>query len=93
MDGKTPDSVIRFGSELIIRSIHEEDSNIHVGSLIIYISVGSLINICKPNCDKILSIVLPSIVVMLFLYQLLDFALKSPRSTNLLSQNLAQGFL
>ena len=36
MDGKTPDPVIRFGSELIIRSIHEEDSNIHVGSLIIY---------------------------------------------------------
>ena len=37
MYGRTPDSGIRFGCELIIRSIHEEDSNIHVGSLIIYV--------------------------------------------------------
>ena len=47
-DGWTPDSVIRFGFELNIRSIHEEeDSNIWVDSLIIS---------CKPNCDEIFAI-------------------------------------
>ena len=72
-DGWTPDSVIRFGCEVNIRSIHEEeDSNIWVGSLIIW---------CKPNYHEIFSIALPSVVVMSFLHQLLDFALKSPRST------------
>ena len=72
-DGWTPDSVIRFGCEVNIRSIHEEeDSNIWVGSSIIW---------CQPNCDVIFSIALPSVVVVSFLQQLLDFALKSPRST------------
>ena len=63
-------SVIRCGGEVNIRSIHqEEDSNIWVGSLIIW---------CNPNCDEMFSIALPS---MSFLHQLLDFALKLPRST------------
>ena len=72
-DGWTPDSVIRFGSKVNIRSIHEEeDSNTWVGSLIIW---------CKPNCDEIFCIALPSVVVISFLQQLLDIALKSPRIT------------
>ena len=68
----TPDSVIKFGCEVNIRSIHEEVSNICVSSLITW---------CKANCDDIFSIALPSLVVMPFLHQLLDFVLKSPRST------------
>ena len=57
-----PDSGIKFGCEVDIRSIHEEeDSNICLGSLITW---------CKPNCDD-----LTSSVVMSFLHQLLDFAL------------------
>ena len=72
-DGWSPDSVIKFGCEMDIRSIHEkEDSNICAGSLITW---------CKANCEEIFSIVLPSIAVMSFLYQLLYFALKPPRST------------
>ena len=72
-DGWSPDSVIKFGCEMNIRSIHEkEDSNICAGSLITW---------CKANCEEIFSIVLPSIGVMSFLYQLLYFALKPPRST------------
>ena len=71
--GWTPDSVIGFGCEVNIRSIpEEEDSNIWVGSLTIW---------CKPNYNEIFSIALPSVAVMSFLHQLLDFALKSPRST------------
>ena len=71
--GWIPDSVIKFGCQVNIRSIHEEeDSNICVGSLITW---------CKPECDDIFSIALPSVVVMSFLHQLLDFALKSSRST------------
>ena len=72
-DGWTPDSVIKCGFEVNVRSIHEEEnSNIYVGSLIIW---------CKPNCDEILSIDSPSVVFMSFLHQLLDSTLKSPRST------------
>ena len=57
-----PDSVIKFGCEVDIRSIQEEeDSNICLGSLITW---------CKPNCDDS-----TSSVVMSFLHQLLDFAL------------------
>ena len=58
--------------------IHEEEvSNICVGSLITLIKDI----ICKPNCDDIFSIALPSLVIMSFLHQLLDFTIKSPRST------------
>ena len=71
-DGWTPDSVIRFGCEVNFRLTHEEeDSSICVGSLIIW---------CKPNCDEIFSLALPLVVAMSSLHQLLDFALKSPRS-------------
>ena len=35
----------------------------------------------KVNCNDIFFITLPSLVVKSFLHQLLDFALKSPRST------------
>ena len=65
--------VIKFGFDVNIKSIHEEeDSNIWVGSLITW---------CKPNCDEIFSIALPSVVVVSLLHCLLGFALKSPRTT------------
>ena len=66
------DSVIKFGCEVNIRSKQEEDSNIFV---------GSLITSCKPNCDETFSIALPSLAVVSFSHQLLDFELKSMRST------------
>ena len=45
-DGWTNDSVIKFGCEVNIRSIHEDEvSNICVGSLITW---------CKANCDDFL---------------------------------------
>ena len=68
----------------------EEDSNI---------STGSLITWYKPNCDEIFSIALPSFVVMSFIHQLLDFALRPPRNSTKKNyfpqptQDLAQGFL
>ena len=66
-------SVINFGNEGNIKSkLGEDDCNICLGSLITW---------CKPNCDEIFSIASPSIVVMSFLHQLLDFALNSPRSS------------
>ena len=72
-DGWTPDLVIKFDCEVNIKSIQaEEDSNTYV---------GSIITCCKPNCDEIFSIALPSIVVMSFLHQLLDFAFKAARRT------------
>ena len=65
-DGWIPDSVIKLCWEVNTRSVHkEEDSNIFAGSLITW---------CKPNSDQILFIALPSIVIMSFLHQLLDFA-------------------
>ena len=63
-------SVIKIGCEVNIRSIHEEDSNIFVGSFITW---------CKGNCDDLF--LLLYFVVISFLHQLLDFALTSPRST------------
>ena len=67
-DGWTPDSVIKFGCEVNIKSINEEeDSNICAGSLITW---------CKPKSDEIFSTALPSFAVMSFLHQLLDFTLK-----------------
>ena len=57
---------------LSMRSIHGEDPNICVGSLITY---------CRPDCCEIFPIALPFIVVVSFFHQLFDFALKSPRST------------
>ena len=90
-DGWTPDSVIKFACEMNIRSIHEQEGcNICLGSLIIWF---------KANCNDIFSIILPALVVMSFLHQLLNFALKSKRSTTrkdcfaLQTQDLAQGLL
>ena len=90
-DGWKPDSVIKFGFEVNMRSIHEEeDPNICVGSLITW---------SKLNCDEILSVDLPSLMVNSLLHQLLDFALKSPKSTTkkglfcTSTQDVAQNFL
>ena len=72
-DGWIPDSVIKFGCEVNIRSIHEEEDFNRC--------VGSLITWCKANCNDIFSIALPSQVIISLLQQLLNFALKWPRST------------
>ena len=53
--GWTPDSVIKFGCELSIRSMHEEEES--------NLSVDSSITWCKPNCDETFPILLPSIVI------------------------------
>ena len=63
--------MIKFGCEVHITLINEEDSNVCVGSVIIWF---------KPNCNGIFSIALPSFAVMSFSQQLLDFTLKSPKS-------------
>ena len=72
-NGWTPDLVIKFGCEVIIRSIHSQKG--------FNICVGTLITWFKRNCDEIFYMALPSIVVMLFLHHLLHFVLKSLRST------------
>ena len=55
-----------------LRLIHEEESNIYVGSLTIW---------CKQHFAEIIYIALPSVVIMSFLHQLSDFALKLLKST------------
>ena len=55
-DGCTPDSIIRFGSEVYITSIHKEEKS--------YLCVDSLINWCEPNFDELFFIALASIVVI-----------------------------
>ena len=55
---------IKFRCEVNIRSIYEEeDSNI---------CVGWLITCCKPNCDYIFSIALPSLLVMSLLHKIAE---------------------
>ena len=49
--GKTPDSVIKFGCDVKIRSIHAKELS--------RICVGSFIICCIPNCDVIFSKILP----------------------------------
>ena len=44
--------IIKLGSDVSMRSIHEEE----VSS----VCVGSLITWCNPNCDVMLSITFPS---------------------------------
>ena len=67
-DEWTLDSVIKFGCEVDIRSMHEEkDSNICVGSSITWY---------KPNWDEIFSIGLPSLVVMSSLHLINWFYIK-----------------
>ena len=90
-DGWTPDSIIKFGFAVNIRSIYEDEvSNICVGSSITW---------CKANGDDIFSITLPSLVVMSSLHQLLDFVLNClgillrKDYFALQTQDLAQGFL
>ena len=56
-DRWTPDSVIRFGCEVNIGSIHEEEGSTKC--------VGSLIIGFKPKCDKIFSIALFPVVISL----------------------------
>ena len=46
----------------------------------ILICIASFITWCKPNWDEIFSTALPSVVVMSFLHQVLDFASQLPRS-------------
>ena len=65
-----PDSIAKFGWDVESRSIHEEE--------FCNIFVGSLINWYNPSCEVILSIVLPSKVVLSLFYQFVDLALKSP---------------
>ena len=42
-DGQTPDSIIKFGCEVNVRSIHEEEDSITY--------ICSLISWCNLNCD------------------------------------------
>ena len=73
-DGWTPDSLTKLGCVVKIRSMHkEEDSKIWVASLIIWL---------RTNWDVTFSIVIPSKLVLFWLHQCLDFALKSPMTTN-----------
>ena len=43
--------------------------------------VSSLISWCKLFCEVTTSILLPSLLVIIWTYQMLDLALKSPRET------------
>ena len=45
------------------------------------ICVSSLISWCKPFCEVTTSVLLPSLLVIIWTYQLLDLPLKSPRET------------
>ena len=55
-DGCIPDSIIRFGFEVHIRSIHKEENS--------YLCVDSLINWCELNFDELIFIALASIGVI-----------------------------
>ena len=63
-DGWTPDSVIKFRCEVNIRSVYEEEAS--------NVCVGWLITCCKPNCDYIFSIALPSLLVMSWLHKIAE---------------------
>ena len=65
-----PDSNTKCGCDVHIKSLHDEEFS--------YKWVGSLINWYNPNCEAILSIVLPSKLVLSCLCHVLDFALKFP---------------
>ena len=72
-DGWTPNSVIKFGCDVNMRSIHEEQ--------LCKICVGSFINWCYPNWGVTFSNAFLWDVVLSLQYQTLDFALKSPIAT------------
>ena len=93
-DGQTPDSVIKFGCEVNVRSIHEEEDSITY--------ICSLITWCNLNCDDIFSITLPLLVVMTFLHNYLFSGLILEKCQEVLlrnnyfalqTQDLAQTFL
>ena len=72
--GWVPDLTDRLGCEVKIRSIHvDEFSSICVGSFIIW---------WNPNCDVILSTVIPSEVMLSLSCHWFQLALKSPRTTS-----------
>ena len=68
--GWTPDSATICGCYVNIKSIPEKE--------FCNKCVGSFINWCNPNWEVILSTALPSKLVLSWLYQLQDLALKSP---------------
>ena len=68
----TPDSITKFGFDVKIKSIQEEESATRC--------VGSLISCCNPNWEVIASILESSYDVSSPLNQRLDFILKSPRT-------------
>ena len=69
----TPDSITKFGCDINIKSIQEEESATRC--------VGSLISCCNPNWEAIASILEPSYDVLSPLNQRLVLILKSPRTT------------
>ena len=69
---KTPDSIIKFGWFVKIRSIHDDALPI--------MCMGFLIISSNQNWEVTPSILESSYVVMSLLYQKLVFALKSPRA-------------
>ena len=72
-DGWTPDSIIKFGCDANMRSIHEKE--------LCKIYVGSFMTWCNPNYDVTFYNAFPWGVVLSLQYQNFDFALKSPRAT------------
>ena len=72
-DGWTSDSIIKFGCDAKMRSIHEEE--------LCKICVGSFMAWCNPNCDVTFSNVFHWEMVLSLQYQNFDFALKSPIAT------------
>ena len=68
----TSDSITKFDWVVKIRSIHSDEPPI--------INVGSLIACCEPSWEVTPSVLESSYVIMLLLYQRLNFALKPPRT-------------
>ena len=68
----TSDSITKFDWVVKIRSIHSDEPPI--------INVGSLITCCEPSWEVTPSVLESSYVIMLLLYQRLNFALKPPRT-------------
>ena len=66
------ESMTRFGCEVNIKSMHEEGNP--------SICISSIITWASLNCDKHFSKISPPNLVLSCLYQLLDYALKSPNT-------------
>ena len=69
----TPESVIKFGWDVNIRSIQDDE--------VFDMWVGFLIICCKPNCAVTFSISFPSWLVLSWEYQFFDLAFKFPINT------------